>query len=177
MAFANNTSFHRSVKSTPFKITFGMEARAPDFNTTDARKGQSTSIRYLWFLHQTLHEQLFRFFSLEYERQLGLSDDFQHFTEDVSLPTRHQPGYFCWRHHRSPADVGDMNDVTVVSESHLPEERLRRVVTFAVGQWSISNWRSKTRKIVKYSHHPNTGHQFGYHKLWLPCIRIARSHD
>ena len=32
MAFAYNTSFHRSIKSTPLKITFGVEARTPDFD-------------------------------------------------------------------------------------------------------------------------------------------------
>ena len=33
MAFAYNTSFHRTIGSTPFKVTYGIEARTPDFDT------------------------------------------------------------------------------------------------------------------------------------------------
>jgi hypothetical protein len=32
MAFAYNTSFLRTIGSTPFKITYGIEARTPDFD-------------------------------------------------------------------------------------------------------------------------------------------------
>ena len=32
MAFAYNTSFHRTLKATPFKVTFGQEARTANFN-------------------------------------------------------------------------------------------------------------------------------------------------
>jgi hypothetical protein len=31
MAFAYNTSFHRTISSTPFKVTYGLDARTPDF--------------------------------------------------------------------------------------------------------------------------------------------------
>jgi hypothetical protein len=31
MAFAYNTSFHRAISSTPFKVTYGLDARTPDF--------------------------------------------------------------------------------------------------------------------------------------------------
>jgi hypothetical protein len=33
MAFAYNTSFHRTIGSTPFKGTYGIEARTPDFDS------------------------------------------------------------------------------------------------------------------------------------------------
>ena len=33
MAFAYNTSFHRTTNSTPFKVTYGVNARTPDFDT------------------------------------------------------------------------------------------------------------------------------------------------
>ena len=32
MAFAYNTSFHRTINSTPFKVTYGVNARTPDFD-------------------------------------------------------------------------------------------------------------------------------------------------
>jgi hypothetical protein len=31
MAFAFNTSFHRTISSTPFKVTYGLDARTSDF--------------------------------------------------------------------------------------------------------------------------------------------------
>jgi hypothetical protein len=31
MAFAYNTSFHRTISSTPFKVKYGIDARTPDF--------------------------------------------------------------------------------------------------------------------------------------------------
>jgi hypothetical protein len=31
MAFAYNTSFHRTISSTPFKVTYGLDARTTDF--------------------------------------------------------------------------------------------------------------------------------------------------
>jgi hypothetical protein len=31
MAFAYNTSFHRTISSTPFKVMYGLDARTPDF--------------------------------------------------------------------------------------------------------------------------------------------------
>jgi hypothetical protein len=31
MAFTYNTSFHRTINSTPFKVTYGIDARTPDF--------------------------------------------------------------------------------------------------------------------------------------------------
>jgi hypothetical protein len=31
-AFAYNTSFHRTIGSTPFKVTYGIEAKTPDFD-------------------------------------------------------------------------------------------------------------------------------------------------
>ena len=33
MAFAYNTSFHRTIGSTTFKATYGIEARTPDFDS------------------------------------------------------------------------------------------------------------------------------------------------
>jgi hypothetical protein len=35
LAFAYNTSYHRSVKATPFSLTFGIEARLPAFFASD----------------------------------------------------------------------------------------------------------------------------------------------
>jgi hypothetical protein len=35
LAFAYNTSYHRSVKATPFSLTFGLEARLPSFFAPD----------------------------------------------------------------------------------------------------------------------------------------------
>jgi Integrase core domain len=35
LAFAYNTSYHRSVKATPFSLTFGLEARLPAFFASD----------------------------------------------------------------------------------------------------------------------------------------------
>jgi hypothetical protein len=35
MMFAYNTSYHRSVKATPFSLTFGLEARLPSFFAPD----------------------------------------------------------------------------------------------------------------------------------------------
>jgi hypothetical protein len=31
MVFTYNTSFHRTINSTPFKVTFGIDAKTPDF--------------------------------------------------------------------------------------------------------------------------------------------------
>ena len=44
--FYYNTSFHRSIKATPFFLTFGMEARQPSLPTPDMRRkfyGESTT--------------------------------------------------------------------------------------------------------------------------------------
>ncbi len=38
LAFAYNTSYHRSVKATPFSLTFGLEARLPAFFTLDINR-------------------------------------------------------------------------------------------------------------------------------------------
>jgi hypothetical protein len=38
LAFAYNTSFHRSVRATPFSLTFGMEARLPSFFSPDMQR-------------------------------------------------------------------------------------------------------------------------------------------
>ena len=37
LMFSYNTSFHRSVKNTPFFLTFGMEARQPGFDAAESR--------------------------------------------------------------------------------------------------------------------------------------------
>ena len=37
LMFSYNTSFHRSIKNTPFFLTHGMEARQPGFNAADVR--------------------------------------------------------------------------------------------------------------------------------------------
>lgn len=53
LMFAYNTSFHRSIKTTPFFITFGMEPRLPSFPGPDLRRkfyGESSSAQ----LHQRL---------------------------------------------------------------------------------------------------------------------------
>jgi transposase InsO family protein len=44
MAFAYNTALHRSIKTTPFFLTFGVEPRVPSFPTPDVRRyyGQSS---------------------------------------------------------------------------------------------------------------------------------------
>jgi hypothetical protein len=36
--FSYNTSFHRSIKNTPFYLTFGMEPRLPTLPTPDLRR-------------------------------------------------------------------------------------------------------------------------------------------
>jgi hypothetical protein len=43
LAFAYNTSFHRSVKATPFGLTFGLEARLPSFFAPDFKRLHGTT--------------------------------------------------------------------------------------------------------------------------------------
>ena len=38
LMFAYNTSFHRSIQTTPFSLTYGIEARLPTFFAPDFRR-------------------------------------------------------------------------------------------------------------------------------------------
>jgi hypothetical protein len=51
LAFAYNTSYHRSVKATPFSLTFGMEARLPSFFVPDFQRLQGVDGDLLNRLH------------------------------------------------------------------------------------------------------------------------------
>jgi hypothetical protein len=60
--FSYNTSFHCSIKSSPFFLTFGMEPRLPTLPTPDIRRkfyGESTTddiIRKLLFAQEVAHQ-------------------------------------------------------------------------------------------------------------------------
>jgi hypothetical protein len=56
MAFAYNTSFHRTLKATPFKITFGQEARTANFNQR-RQYGEETGTE-LFQRMETSHESM-----------------------------------------------------------------------------------------------------------------------
>ncbi len=49
MAFAYNTALHRSIKATPFFLTYGIEPRLPAFPTPDLRRYYGQSDVAEWF--------------------------------------------------------------------------------------------------------------------------------
>ena len=49
MAFAYNTALHRSIKATPFFLTYGIEPRLPAFPTPDVRRYYGQSDVAEWF--------------------------------------------------------------------------------------------------------------------------------
>ncbi len=51
LAFAYNTSYHRSVEATQFCLTFGIEARLPSFFAPDIQRLHSTDNNLLDRLH------------------------------------------------------------------------------------------------------------------------------
>jgi len=51
LAFAYNTSYHRSVKATPFCLTFGLEARLPSFFAPDFHRLHSSDSNLIDRLH------------------------------------------------------------------------------------------------------------------------------
>jgi len=51
LAFAYNTSYHRSVKATPFCLTFGLEARLPSFFAPDFHRLHSSDSNITDRLH------------------------------------------------------------------------------------------------------------------------------
>ena len=55
LAFSYNTSFHRTVKTTPFMLTFGQEARLPSFPNPEIQRryGESSPSEWLARLQQT----------------------------------------------------------------------------------------------------------------------------
>ncbi len=55
LAFAYNTSYHRSVKATPFSLTFGMEARLPSFFAPDFQRLHGVDGDLLDRLHAARH--------------------------------------------------------------------------------------------------------------------------
>ena len=64
LMFSYNTSFHRSIKSSPFFLTFGMEPRLPTLPTPDLHRkfyGESTTddiIRKLLFAQEVARQNL-----------------------------------------------------------------------------------------------------------------------
>ena len=61
MAFAYNTSFHRTIKTTPFKLTFGHNARTINFQEERKHYGEDKGTE-LFQTMQTSHEsfQIFK---------------------------------------------------------------------------------------------------------------------
>jgi len=51
LAFAYNTSYHRSIKATPFSLTVGMEARLPSFFVPDFQRLHGVNGNLLNRLH------------------------------------------------------------------------------------------------------------------------------
>jgi hypothetical protein len=49
MAFAYNTALHRSIKSTPFFLTYGIDARLPSLPDTDVNPYYSQSDVAAWY--------------------------------------------------------------------------------------------------------------------------------
>ena len=59
MAFACNTSFHRTIKTTPFKLTFRQEARTVNFQDNAKHYGEDKSTE-LFQTMQASHENISR---------------------------------------------------------------------------------------------------------------------
>ena len=57
MAFAYNTSFHRTIKTTPFKLTFGHNARTINFQENTKHYGEEKGTE-LFQTMQTSHQKL-----------------------------------------------------------------------------------------------------------------------
>ena len=57
MAFAYNTSFHRTIKTTPFRLTFGHNARTINFQENTKHYGEDKGTE-LFQTMQTSHDKL-----------------------------------------------------------------------------------------------------------------------
>ena len=49
MAFSYNTSMHRSIKTTPYFLTYGQDSRTPSFPSPDIQRGYSETAAGDWY--------------------------------------------------------------------------------------------------------------------------------
>ena len=57
MPFAYNTSYHRTIKTTPFKLTFGQDARTVNFQDNRKHYGEDKSTE-LYQAMQSSHDKI-----------------------------------------------------------------------------------------------------------------------
>ncbi len=89
--FAYNTSYHRSIKATPFSLTFGMEARLPPFFVPDIQRLHGTEGDLLDHLHAARQLAVQHKSAMHHEYQVGqfvLVEDFNFLNKNRKLAPR-----------------------------------------------------------------------------------------
>jgi len=92
LAFSYNTSLHRTIKATPFALTYGEEARIPSFPNPDVQRQYGESRPAEWYQR------------LQQARQLATQHSMQATTRNEkdynreAKPTTYQEGQLVWLH-------------------------------------------------------------------------------
>jgi transposase InsO family protein len=90
MAFAYNTSLHRSIKSTPFFLTFGSEPRYPSFPNPDVQRYYGESDAAEWY------QQLQQCRQIAAQHNLDASARAEADYNKTARPHHYQPGQSVW---------------------------------------------------------------------------------
>ena len=95
LAFSYNTSIHRAVKSTPFFLTFGQDARLPSFPSPDIQRYYGETATGDWFNSLQLARQL------AVQNNMKATDRYEADHNKKAQPYNYQVGQMVWLDERN----------------------------------------------------------------------------